>query len=162
MNTIFQRPENMGAHREEEFAYFQEEYNELEEDGVVNNTLIGSLDALVDIVVFAIWALHKDGMSADRINHALQDPSRRNIQIDTVTDYTMYRDQCIDLIFTILNTIITLVWYTRTIGLFHEVYRSNMSKLKDGKPIPGKLPWKFGKNLESYFPPNLRDVLVPV
>lgn len=54
MNTIFQRPENMGAHREEEFAYFQEEYNELEEDGVVNNTLIGSLDALVDIVVFAI------------------------------------------------------------------------------------------------------------
>lgn len=160
MNTVFQRPEGMGVHREQEFSYFQEEYQELEVNGIINDSLIETLDALVDIVVFAIWALHKDGMSAGEIDQALHDSSRKGIQIEKIANPVLYSEQCIDLIFTIFTTIITLVWSTRMIGLFHEVYRSNMSKLKDGQPIPGKLPGKFGKNPESYFPPDLKKVLL--
>ena len=35
-----------------------------------------------------------------------------------------------------------------------------MSKLKDGKPIAGDLPGKFGKNKETYFRPDLKKVLL--
>ncbi len=157
MNTVFERPEGRGADREQEFSYFLEERGELQKEWVLLWDLIWTLDALVDICVFAVGALHKDGRSTEEIVRLVQ--WSWWIDIRTITTSSQYQQSSASILKSTLETLITLVWESTMIALFHEVYLSNMSKLKDGKPIPGNLPWKFGKNMDTYFKPDLKRVL---
>ena len=120
---------------------------------MLDQSLIGSLDALVDICVFAIGALHKDNMSAAHIADAIEQGAC--IDIWSISSPVLYQEYCVDILTTVLVSLQTFVHEKRVVALFNEVYLSNMSKLKDGKPIPGNLPGKFGKNMETYFKPDI-------
>lgn len=158
MNNVFERLEWIGVSWDNEFAYFEEEMTELVHEWIKETSLIGSLDALVDICVFAVGALHKSGMTTEQIVGAVS--TAQIIDIWDVQDVARYQDQCINILFTVLRSMTTFVGEHKVVDLFHEVYLSNMSKLKDGKPVPGNLPGKFGKNLETYFKPDLAKYLV--
>ncbi len=157
MNTVFERTEWVGVNRDNEFGFFQEEITELYEEWIADKSLIGSLDALVDICVFAVGALHKKGLSTQDIVDAVEQSWIVDIwSIATVPDY---EEHCVAILTSVLVSLQSFV-REHTVGeLFHEVYLSNMSKLKDGKPVPGNLPGKFGKNMETYFKPNLEKYL---
>lgn len=154
---VFERTEWIGTNWEHEFGFFQEEIGELYEEGITDKSLIGSLDALVDICVFAVWALHKTGLSTAAIADAVEQSLTTDIwSITTIADY---QEHCVAILKTVLVSLQSFVREHTVGALFHEVYLSNMSKLKDGKPIPGNLPGKFGKNMETYFKPDLDKYL---
>jgi len=157
MNTVFERTEWVGVNRDNEFGFFQEEITELYEEWIADKSLIGSLDALVDVCVFAVGALHKKGLSTDDIVDAVEQSWTVDIwSIATASDYEKH---CVAILTSVLVSLQSFV-REHTVGeLFHEVYLSNMSKLKDGKPVPGNLPGKFGKNMETYFKPDLEKYL---
>lgn len=157
MNVVFERHEGIGANRDNEFGFFQEEIGELYEEWIADKSLIGSLDALVDICVFAVWALHKHGLSTQAIMEAVA--SSETVDIWSISSTALYQEHCVAILKTVLLSLQTFVREHTVGALFHEVYLSNMSKLKDGKPIPGNLPWKFGKNMETYFKPDLEKYL---
>lgn len=158
MNAVFERPEGMGADWENELKYFLEEVEELEEEGALDKSLVGSLDALVDICVFAVGALHKAGHDAES---TVAEILKANVvEIRAIHTPEHYRNSAAGVLRTVLLTLTTLIGEKRTVECFHEVYLSNMSKLKDGKPVPGNLPGKFGKNMETYFKPDLAKYLV--
>jgi hypothetical protein len=157
MNTVFERPEGMGANWENELKYFLEEIEELEDEGAKVASLVGSLDALVDVCVFAVGALHKAGHDAEStVAEILKSPV---VEIRAITTPEHYRNAAAGILRTVLLSITTFIGEKRTVECFHEVFLSNMSKLKDGKPVPGNLPGKFGKNLETYFTPDLAKYL---
>lgn len=157
MNSVFERIEGSWVNWEHEFGFFQEEIGELYEEGISDASLVGSLDALVDICVFAVWWLHKNGLSTDMIVSAVQESWV--VDIWSVSSADMYREHCVAILKTVLVSLQTFVREHTVVDLFHEVYLSNMSKLKDGKPVPGNLPGKFGKNMETYFKPDLQKYL---
>ena len=157
MNIIFERPEWMGANWDNEYGFFVEEIGELQEEGKKDDSLIGASDALVDICVFAIGALHKDGFTTQDISKKIS--WSHFFDIHSITSVQSYKDNIGNILFSIIFTLNTLFTEKVTVALFHEVYLSNMSKLKDGKPVPGNLPGKFGKNLETYFKPNLAQYI---
>ena len=157
MNNVFERTESSGTNWDHEFGFFEEEIGELHKEWISDKSLIGSLDALVDICVFAVWALHKNGFST----HAIADLVEQSFLVDiwSISSSSLYEEHCVSILKTVLLSLETFV-REHTVGeLFHEVYLSNLSKLKDGKPIPGNLPGKFGKNLETYFKPDLEKYL---
>lgn len=157
MNTVFERTEGIGTNREHEFGFFQEEVEELYEEGIRDRSLIGSLDALVDICVFAVGALHKTWLTTDAIVDAVE--QSWTVDIWSIATAADYQEHCVSILKTVLLSLQSFV-REHTVGdLFHEVYLSNMSKLKDGKPVPGNLPGKFGKNMETYFKPDLEKYL---
>lgn len=157
MNAVFERHEWIGVNRDNEFGFFQEEIGELYEEWISDRSLIGSLDALVDVCVFAVWALHKSGLSTEGIVSQMEQSWTTDIW--SVSSATLYQEYCVAILKTVLLSLQTFV-REHTVGeLFHEVYLSNMSKLKDGKPVPGNLPGKFGKNMETYFKPDLEKYL---
>lgn len=157
MNSVFERAEGMGVEWENELKYFLEEVGELEEEGALDQSLVGSLDALVDICVFAVGALHKAGHDAE--STVAEILKAHIVEIRAITTPEHYRNACAGILRTVLLTVTTLIGEKRTVECFHEVYLSNMSKLKDGKPVPGNLPGKFGKNMETYFKPDLAKYL---
>lgn len=157
MNSVFERAEGMGVEWENELKYFLEEVGELEEEGVLDKSIVGSLDALVDICVFAVGALHKAGH--DKEATVAEILKAHTVEIRAITTPEHYRNACAGILRTVLLTITTLVGEKRTVECFHEVYLSNMSKLKDGKPVAGNLPGKFGKNMDTYFKPDLAKYL---
>ncbi|HMY80961.1 MAG TPA: hypothetical protein PLW93_03275 [Candidatus Absconditabacterales bacterium] len=158
MNTLFERPEGMGVDRDHEYVFFLEELEELYREGCKPQDLIGSLDALIDIVVFGIGVLHKQGDDIQTISDRIA--SGGYIDIRSIDSSTLYRLRIQDILYTVLTTLVSLIGPRLCIELFDEVYQSNMSKLKDGKPIRGNLPGKFGKNPETYFKPNLSKRLL--
>ncbi len=157
MNTVFERMEWSGTNWEHEFGFFQEEIGELYEEGISDKSLIGSLDALVDICVFAVGALHKSGLSTQAIVDAVE--QSWTVDIWSIATTTDYQEHCVSILNTVLVSLQSFVREHTVGALFHEVYLSNMSKLKDGKPVPGNLPGKFGKNMETYFKPDLEKYL---
>lgn len=157
MNTVFERTEGIGVNWEHEFGFFQEEIGELYEEWISDKSLIGSLDALVDICVFAVGALHKSGLSTQAIMDAVA--QSWTVDIWSIATTADYQEHCVAILHTVLVSLQSFVREHTVGALFHEVYLSNMSKLKDGKPVPGNLPGKFGKNMETYFKPDLEKYL---
>lgn len=156
MNTVFERPEAMWVDRKNEFSYFQEELDELKKS-IKQLDLVEVIDALVDIGVFGVGALHKDGKDTDTIKKDIS--IAHYIDIHTISDYHMYQDNIRNIIHSALVSLSSILGIDRVYTIFHEVYLSNMSKLKDGKPVPWWLPWKFGKNMDTYFSPDIKKYL---
>jgi predicted HAD superfamily Cof-like phosphohydrolase len=157
MNTVFERGEGSGAHRENEFSYFSQEVDELN-TARQELDLIEVLDALVDIGVFTIGAAHKDGVDMQTMLNKVN--SAQCVNLHAIKDAQSYATHIYALIHSVIATLTNLIDEKLVLELFHEVYLSNMSKLKDGKPIAGDLPGKFGKNKETYFRPDLKKVLL--
>gem|GEM_PF-2053720 len=96
-------------------------------------------------------------MSTIAIVDAVEQSS--TVDIWSVATTANYQENCVAILKTVLVSLQSFVREHTVRELFHEVYLSNMSKLKDGKPIPGNLPGKFGKNMETYFKPDLAKYL---
>lgn len=158
MNTIFERPEGIWADWAKELLYFEQELQEIMDDGVRKTDLVEVVDALLDICVFAIGALHKDWDNTDALVNKILNGCYCDIH--SIHSADAYKIDCANAIWTAMVTLLVLVQEKILVALFHEVAMSNMSKLKDGKPVLSELPGKFGKNMETYFKPNLRKYLI--
>ncbi len=153
MNQVFERLEWIGANWDNEYGYFVEEIDEFIREWRKDNSLVGATDALVDICVFAVWALHKEWKDTSQIFDIIT--SSTFIDIYSISSTSQYKENIWNILFSIFFTLSLLFSHQTTTSLFHEVYLSNMSKLKDWRPVPWNLPGKFGKNMETYFKPNL-------